>query len=417
MKPINAPAETAADGRSSKPASLSDSLKAIDISSLDRLIAIRQEHRRIDEYRTKAEGKKKDVADAVYKRVVEDYDRRASALEQQSVPLRAEARSEYRKLKALIDAHGHTQEQAQLQKDELQFRHAVGELNDIELADKLSDPQRVLDQCAADRQELDASMAQFIDALGSQEALEAPEPSAAPPTVAAAPTKQADAPAPQPQPAAGRTAAPPTSEPKPVSAAVAEQKPADALRPLATPEPPAAVAPPDDGGATHLAAPAAGLATPAAAPSAGRLEAAAPTQAPAPPAVQPVAPPPLEPEEGATMMLASAAVVIEDPAGPKEYPLTVVNGIGRSDENRICLSNAGVSRYHAVITAVARGFTIKDLGSQNGTFVNGQRVTDKQLADGDSIGVGSVRFLFRTPWKPAEGAGAARGTVTNPRKR
>jgi pSer/pThr/pTyr-binding forkhead associated (FHA) protein len=415
MKPIKAPAETASDSRSSAPASFLDSLKAIDVSSLDRLIAIRQEHTRIDEYRTKAEGKKREVAEAVYKRVVEDYARRAAALEQQSAPLRAQARAEYRKLKALIDALGRTHEQAQLQKDELQFRHAVGELNDIELADKLDDPQRVLDQCAAGGNELDASKARFIEALGSEEALEAPEPAAATAPAHEPPAKQAAAPAPQPETAARQTAAPPMLDRKPAAVA---QKTADASRPLPpSPEPPAAVAPPDDDGATRGAGSMADVSTRAGAASARPADTAAPTRAPGPSPVRPVPRPAPEAEEGATVMLASAAIVIDDPAGPKEYPLSVVNGIGRSDENRICLSNAGISRKHAVITALARGFTIKDLGSQNGTFINGQRVTETQLADGDTIDVGSVRFVFRTPWKAAAGDGAARSASTTPGKR
>jgi len=411
MKPINGAAGAVSGGRSSEHAVFLDALKAIDVSSLDRLIAIGQEQTRINEFRAKAEEKKKDVGEEVYKRVVEDYARRAAALEQQSAPLRDLARAQYRKLKALADALGRTHEQAQLQKDELQFRHAVGELSEIELADRLHDPQRVLDQCAADRKELDASRARFIEALGSPEALEPAEPSAAPASAPEPPAKQAAAPASQPRPAAGQTAAPPTLEPKPAAVA---QKDADASRPPSpSPEPQSAVAP-DDERATRVAEPIADLV--AQAVSAGRVNDEAPTHVPGPSPEQPPPAPAPEAEEGATIMLASAAVVIEDPAGPKEYPLTAVNGIGRSDENRICLSNAGVSRYHAVITAVARGFTIKDLGSQNGTFINGQRVTEKQLADGDTINIGSVRFVFRTPWKPAVGTGAARGAATTPFK-
>jgi len=142
-----------------------DSLKAIDVSSLDRLIAIRQENARIAQYRAKADEKKKDVAEAVYARVSADYAKRAAALEQQSAPLRTQARAEYRKLKALIDALSLRQEQAQLQKDELQFRHEVGELTDAQLAERIAEPQQVLDSCASDRKALDASKARFVEAL------------------------------------------------------------------------------------------------------------------------------------------------------------------------------------------------------------------------------------------------------------
>ena len=94
MKPIKA-AETGSDAPAAPPSFL-DSLKAVDVSSLDRLIAIRQENERIAQYRAKADEKKKDVAEAVYARVSQDYAKRTAALEQQSAPLRTQARAEYR---------------------------------------------------------------------------------------------------------------------------------------------------------------------------------------------------------------------------------------------------------------------------------------------------------------------------------
>ena len=57
------------------------------------------------------------------------------------------------------------------------------------------------------------------------------------------------------------------------------------------------------------------------------------------------------------------------------------------------------------------GFTIKDLGSQNGTFVNGHRVTDQVLDDGDTIEVGSVKFVFRMPWEATPSASLGRSSA------
>jgi len=356
MKPIKA-AETGSDAPA--PPSFVDSLKAIDVSSLDRLIAIRQENDRIAQYRAKADEKKQNVAEAVYARVSQDYAKRAAALEQQSAPLRTQARAEYRKLKALIDSLSLRQEQAQLQKDELQFRHEVGELTDAELKEKVAEPQKVVDSCASDRKELDASKARFVEALGSEDALEASEPVVAP------------APAPPPAPA---PVAPAASAASAVDSTIigmpkaAAPPPAAAQKPIAAPPPPPAVPLPDTA-------------------------------------------------DGATVMLSTAAIVIEDAANAKEFPLTVINGIGRSDENRICLSNPGISRKHCEIKAVGGGYTIKDLGSQNGTFVNGQRVTEKKLTEGDTIDVGSVKFVFRSPWPPRAGAGASRGVTAAQGKR
>jgi pSer/pThr/pTyr-binding forkhead associated (FHA) protein len=117
-------------------------------------------------------------------------------------------------------------------------------------------------------------------------------------------------------------------------------------------------------------------------------------------------------DDGATMMLAAAAVVLIEPASlSQDFQLGAMNGIGRSDENQICLSNSGISRKHAVIRAVPGGFAIKDLASQNGTFVNGQRVTEQMLTDGDTIEVGSVKFVFRMPWSATPSASSSRPSV------
>ena len=48
--------------------------------------------------------------------------------------------------------------------------------------------------------------------------------------------------------------------------------------------------------------------------------------------------------------------------------------IGRSKLNDITVDEPGISRQHAVINGGSKGFTIADLGSRNGTFVNGERI-------------------------------------------
>jgi hypothetical protein len=69
-------------------------------------------------------------------------------------------------------------------------------------------------------------------------------------------------------------------------------------------------------------------------------------------------------------------------------PLT----IGRSEECDIVLPDRQVSRYHAQITWGGERYRVEDLGSKNGTHVNGQEVTDPtELGDGDEIQV-ALRF-------------------------
>ena len=52
-----------------------------------------------------------------------------------------------------------------------------------------------------------------------------------------------------------------------------------------------------------------------------------------------------------------------------------------------------VSPFRHMVTP--GGYTIRDLGSQNGTYVNGTRVDEAPLADGDRITIGEINLVFR----------------------
>ena len=62
--------------------------------------------------------------------------------------------------------------------------------------------------------------------------------------------------------------------------------------------------------------------------------------------------------------------------------------IGRGSDNDIVLDDPATSRRHAHIEYRDGMYVLTDLGSANGTLVNGQRVTVKGLADGESIQIG-----------------------------
>jgi pSer/pThr/pTyr-binding forkhead associated (FHA) protein len=62
----------------------------------------------------------------------------------------------------------------------------------------------------------------------------------------------------------------------------------------------------------------------------------------------------------------------------------------------VCLDSSSVSRRHARIRISDQEATLEDLGSKNGTFVNGQKVvTAVRLNDRDEIDVGSFQLKFR----------------------
>jgi FHA domain-containing protein len=133
--------------------------------------------------------------------------------------------------------------------------------------------------------------------------------------------------------------------------------------------------------------------------------------APAPPLeVPPVMPPiPDAPLTGATMVYAPepAPEPEPEPAPPprREQAVLLWDGrdltldqgvtvIGRSSGCDIVVDDPNVSRRHAEIRRLGEGYSLVDLGSTNGTEVNGQRVGETSLMNGDVIGVGTTRLTF-----------------------
>jgi hypothetical protein len=75
--------------------------------------------------------------------------------------------------------------------------------------------------------------------------------------------------------------------------------------------------------------------------------------------------------------------------------------VGRGDECGVRLHSSEVSRVHARVRITGSGVTIEDLGSKNGTWVNGERREGAvDLADGDELTIGTFRMLFRRGDKP-----------------
>lgn len=69
--------------------------------------------------------------------------------------------------------------------------------------------------------------------------------------------------------------------------------------------------------------------------------------------------------------------------------------VGRLPECSITIEDGNVSREHARIKPGANGYVVQDLGSTNGTLVNGQRISgSRMLADGDIISFGSTHVRF-----------------------
>lgn len=79
-----------------------------------------------------------------------------------------------------------------------------------------------------------------------------------------------------------------------------------------------------------------------------------------------------------------------------EFPLKAEQSlIGRSSRCDVCIKHPGISAEHAVIRQVSGAATVEDLGSTNGTRVNGKKISQMHtLRHGDQIGVGRERLMY-----------------------
>lgn len=81
----------------------------------------------------------------------------------------------------------------------------------------------------------------------------------------------------------------------------------------------------------------------------------------------------------------------------KTFPLRGKTSLGRHSENDIFVNVDGISRKHAAITVTADGLEVEDLGSSNGTYVNGEAVEKRELKIGDEVKLDNIRFLIQSP--------------------
>jgi hypothetical protein len=106
----------------------------------------------------------------------------------------------------------------------------------------------------------------------------------------------------------------------------------------------------------------------------------------------------ISPEEARKHGLARETVelVLED----RTYPLEGRGpwSIGRSEENDIVIQNPNISRKHAQLSRSENGFVVEDLGSTNGTLLDGAPIDRERIEGGDELTFGGInaRFVRRT---------------------
>jgi signal transduction histidine kinase len=96
-------------------------------------------------------------------------------------------------------------------------------------------------------------------------------------------------------------------------------------------------------------------------------------------------------------------IVIKGPDEGKQFDLGAARlGAGREASNAIRLVDTEVSRRHAELRQVEGGYALADLGSANGTFVNGQSIKEARLQSGDQIQIGQSILVYSAA--PEDGA-------------
>lgn len=389
-----------------------EQLEQVDAAVIDELMALKKERDTVAERMSKMEAEKEKVSAQVYRRVRKDYETRSSELDRQAAPLKDKARREYAKLKKLLDGFETAHAAAKLDQEELELRHRLGEFSDDEFGKKGDEIRERLERHAQELEEAGEVRERFVAAFDSEEEL------AAPPAPAAAPAAPA-APAPEPAPA---VPAPPPA-PAPVAAATGAVPAATVIAPAAPPPSPLGPLAPA-AGATPLPIDPAAITAPQLIAGPGDATIiAGPTPPPAPPPPKPVSPGPLAPPPAAeapgadgTVILSPAAlapppapaaqgktvvlslaklVAIDTDLGATEFPLEPLSFVGRTPDNQIRLNKPAVSRRHAQLSQTENGWLLKDLQSENGTWVNGDRIRERLLAEGDRVQFGTVRLVFR----------------------
>src|SRR4051794_26022490 len=90
-----------------------------------------------------------------------------------------------------------------------------------------------------------------------------------------------------------------------------------------------------------------------------------------------------------------AKVIVTGNDQRREYELGAINTIGRHPDNTLQILDRIVSKEHAQIVRQPDGrYLFRDLGSLNGSFLRGERVSEHVLHDGDEVMLGSTSLMF-----------------------
>jgi hypothetical protein len=314
-----------------------------DVSNLEALATLRGEQQGLRDLAARA-ASHRDQLTEIYARVVRDYESRIGGLEERAQQLQERVRDDFRRLDTAWTAARQSLDQARFGLQESEFRKDIGEFG----AEEFQARQKAVEASIAERhreiERLGQLRKRFLDLLAGTPP-EAPVPAAS----TAAARAAAPLPAASIEGAGVPAPAPPVSGPAPASVADARVAPPAPVEPV--PALPSLGSPPTTSRA---------------------LEAFAAEAVP-------------------------PGVLVEEPVAgaPVTHRLGVITAIGRTTDNQIVIPSREVSRKHAEVVVGPAGFTLRDLGSPNGTFVNGKKVAEHTLKEGDRVSLAGVTLVFK----------------------
>lgn len=311
---------------------MSEALGNVDLKAVEALKKLKDEQDVLRKRLDSLEEMKEKVDTKVYERVGKDYRTRMAELEAEARPLREQVRAEYAKLRSILDELEAQHETVRLDREEVELRHTLGEFDDKEYQRRLGELDASIKSGAASKKKAEELRKRFLEAVDSESDLDSPR-----------------------EPGTQRMRAVPTG----ATAATQEM-------PILDP-----------------------------------AEVATPPPRPAEPTPPPRAPTPPPKATGfnpdATITIRSARLVPQNAeAGRNPVALGLKpSSIGSDESNDIRIGGDNVDATHAKITISMSGYTLVDLGSRHGTLVNGEKVRDRVLRDGDAVQIGAARFIFR----------------------
>jgi hypothetical protein len=179
----------------SKPAEVAvaaaGELGQIDTSSIETLTRLKDERDRLEGLIERASANREGVPEPVYERVVRDYRDRIGALDAEGKPLRDQARQELTRIQGIHARLRKALEAALLDRQEIEFRHGIGEVADEDYEGQHSVADGVVTDCQGRYDEAEDIRQRFQALLPDE-----PEPAPAPPTPPAPPVEEAPPPVP-----------------------------------------------------------------------------------------------------------------------------------------------------------------------------------------------------------------------------